>query len=72
MNQGLDILEKKLLRKFFGRFIKAGIIKISTDDFQNPVNQLQNNILAVGILTRSYIAENDKDIPPVDLAKFFQ
>lgn len=62
MNQGLDILEKKFtnfLRKFLGRFIKAGIMKTSIDlisvDFQNPENQLQNNILAVGILTRSYI-----------------
>ncbi|XP_061162630.1 uncharacterized protein LOC133171854 [Saccostrea echinata] len=66
----------KLLRKFLGRFIKAGIIKNSKDlisvDFQNPENQLQDNILAVGILTRFYIAENDEDIPPVDLAIFFQ
>lgn len=64
----------KLLRKFLGRFIKARIIKNSTVlisvDFQNPENQLQNNILAVGIPTRSYIAENDEDIPPVYLAIF--
>lgn len=49
--------------------MKTSIDLISVD-FQNPENQLQNNILAVGILTRSYIAENDKDIPPVDLANF--
>lgn len=41
--------------------MKTSIDLISVD-FQNPENQLQNNILAVGILTRSYIAENDEDI----------
>lgn len=62
-----------LLRKFMGKFVKTRAITTSKDitevDFINPDNQHPDDMLAVGMKTRTYLADSP-GIPP-DTVKSF-
>ncbi|XP_063436782.1 uncharacterized protein LOC134718215 [Mytilus trossulus] len=65
-----------LLRTFLGKFVKARVIQshqdLTTVPYSDTANQLQDNILAVGLYTRTYMADHTDDISPSVLAKFFK
>ncbi|XP_060588036.1 uncharacterized protein LOC132743524 [Ruditapes philippinarum] len=70
----LHVEMMRLLRKFMGKFVLTKVItasKITEVDFRNPSNQHQDDDLAVGMGTRSYLHDNP-DICPVVLNKFFR
>ena len=66
---------KILLRKFMGKFVRAKVIQTSQDltsvPFNNSNNQLQDNIIAIGPATRAFIVDNEEDISPSSLQRFF-
>ena len=64
----------RLLRKFMGKFVQSKVITAETDitqvDFTLPANQLPDDLLAVGLSTRTFIA--DKEVPDSILSSFFK
>ncbi|CAC5395243.1 unnamed protein product [Mytilus coruscus] len=72
MNQEMTVL----LRTFLGKFVKARVIQshqdLTTVPYSDAGNQLQDNILAVGLYTRTYMVDHTDDISPPVLARFFK
>lgn len=64
-----------LLTKFMGKFVKAKVIQ-STEDltavpFEDSNSQLNDNIIAIGVMTRAYMVDHKDDIQPASLQRFF-
>lgn len=65
----------RLLRLFLAKFVSTSVIRASSDittvDFRTADNQLSDNYLAVGMKTRTYLADN-LDLPAEKINSFFQ
>ena len=65
----------RLFRKFMGKFVKTKVItaanNITEVDFTNPDNQHPDDILAVGMSTRTYSADNP-DTAPEKIKSFYR
>ena len=65
----------RLLRLFLAKFVSMPVIRAASDlttvDFKTADNQLSDNYLAVGMKTRSYLADN-MDLPAEKTNSFFQ
>ena len=63
----------RLLRKFMGKFVKTRVITTSKDitevDFSYPDNQHPDDMLAVGMKTRTYLADSP-DLTPETVKSF--
>ncbi|KAL5012296.1 hypothetical protein ScPMuIL_010847 [Solemya velum] len=71
----LDKEMKRLLRKFLGKFVKVAAIgqqQLTDVRYKDIENQLPDQILAVGMRVRAYLAENEDDVEPATTARFFR
>ena len=65
----------RLLRLFLAKFVSTPVIRAASDittvNFRAAENQLGDNHLAVGMKTRTYLADN-ADLPAEKINSFFQ
>lgn len=67
---------ERLLRNFLARFIKVSYIKENNADltqlpFCSDEAQLPDDLIAVGMSARSYLAEEGENIPIATPSRFF-
>lgn len=66
---------ERLLRKFLAKFIKVSFKKNNADLTQSPFcsdeAQLPDDLIAVGISARSYLVEEEENIPIATPSRFF-
>lgn len=67
---------ERLLRKFLAKFIKVSFIKENNADltqlpFCSVEAQLPDDLIAVGMSARSYLAEEEENIPIATPSRFF-
>ena len=67
---------KRLLRKFLGKFVKTSVISKNADVTKVPYdehnNQLPDDLLAVGMKNREFLADFEDDIAIQTQTKFFR
>lgn len=66
----------RLLRKWMGKFVKTAVItsveELTMVDYKDLRNQHEDNTMAVGIKTRTYLQENEDNMSPSDVKTFFK
>jgi len=66
----------RLLRRLMGKFVLTRVIAVEADvtkvDYANPDNQHDDSHIAIGIYTRTYIAESSEDIPESTTKRLFK
>lgn len=54
----------RVIRTFMGKFVKTSVINSASDltkvDFTSIANQHNDDLLAIGMAARTYLAENDE------------